>query len=162
MPVIVKEQATPPPEETPRPLHDYAEIGDGLATLVGSAGTKVVVGFPEPGISSGKTRPMSGYGRATRSLVLHPWISPRGRAEALLRRAVADLVEKPGRKRKQAEEIRPWAVEDRLARRHGLATVDPERPEAKPTPAEHALGDRIAAAAGATPPDATASRNNGR
>ena len=129
--------------ETPRP--SYEQLGQGLTALLTGTGCGVREGFPESHHAKGT---MFYYDYGTRSLVLHPWISPRGRVEALLHETVDRLSEKRSKKRKKEwrEEPRRWAVETVLSRRWGLSVERDDEQPSELTPAERGVVDRIAAA----------------
>lgn len=120
----------------------YAQIGQGLERLLTAAGGKVAEGFPSRMAPKGAT---TDYDHATTTLILHPWISPRARSEALLKETVRRLTDKQSTKRgKQAEESRSWAVESTVAGYYGLAARE-EAEDVELSVFERTLVDHILA-----------------
>ena len=133
--------------ETPRPSYD--RLGQALTTLLSGSGCGVRDGFPRPHHAMGT---LAFYEHATRELVLHPWISPRGRVEALLHETVGRLGEKQAGETQARERGKEWRdlprtalVTAALTRRWGMAPI-PDGETVELTAPERSLVDRIAAA----------------
>jgi hypothetical protein len=141
----VTEKIPPITIETPQP--PYRQIAEKLTTVYTENGGSIEERFPEYQRRFTPNGPMVDYYYGDKLLVLHPWISPRQRAEALLDHTVRTLVEKHGkRKTGPRAETRPWAIAQRVGRRLGFDTAHTRRDDAELTVHERAIADRLIAA----------------
>lgn len=123
------------PSEPAAERPSYDRIAAGLTRLLAATGVPVREEFLP-------NKLLSSHDYATRSLVVHPWIAPRARADVLLGNAVEQII---ATKKRGKDAPRQWLVEATLARRYGLP-VDPavEHEHGELTKQEQALVKRIA------------------